>query len=311
MRKTSVPSRRLLPLLASILLAAAPARANDPAPALIGDAACVACHADEQAPFAHTVHGKLFRAENALTPRMKLGCEACHGPSSLHAERNGATDVPGFVAFGASSPAMIATENAVCLECHQRGAQTLWKGSAHQLTDLACASCHAVMKEISPRHLLAKKDQIDTCASCHPTIRSQLYRRSHMPLRPGYQPEREGKMECSSCHNPHGTVSEHLLKAITVNDGCYECHADKRGPFAFEHPPVTENCLNCHVPHGSTQPYMLKQAAPRLCQQCHIGDRHPSDPRAPGSRFVIGAACQSCHVDVHGSNHPSGNLYTR
>jgi DmsE family decaheme c-type cytochrome len=298
-------------LCAAMLLSAMSARAEEPQPSYVGDAACAGCHPDVQAKYAHTVHAKLFNPQNAITAEMKLGCEGCHGPSSLHVEGNGKLDAPGFISFKAVDPGRIEIENGVCLGCHRRGEQTLWKGSIHQLRDVACSSCHNVMEPISDRHLLQKKDQIDTCTSCHPTVRAQLYRRSHMPTRPGFLPDREGKMECSSCHNPHGSVADHLLKANTVNDGCYECHADKRGPFMHEHAPVTENCLNCHQPHGSTQPFMLKQAAPRLCQQCHIFSRHPSTPYAPESRFVVGASCQNCHVNIHGSNHPSGAYFLR
>jgi predicted CXXCH cytochrome family protein len=52
-----------------------------------------------------------------------------------------------------------------------------------------------------------------------------------------------------------------LLEA-TVNDTCYQCHAEKRGPFLWEHAPVREDCTNCHSPHGSTQPSLLKARTP-------------------------------------------------
>ena len=43
------------------------------------------------------------------------------------------------------------------------------------------------------------------------------------------------------------------LKAASVNEQCYTCHTEKRGPFLWEHAPVRESCLNCHTPHGSNQ----------------------------------------------------------
>jgi hypothetical protein len=55
-------------------------------------------------------------------------------------------------------------------------------------------------------------------------------------------------------------------------------------------------------------------AKPRLCQQCHIESRHPTNPygRDTGSlKFVMGRACLDCHVNIHGSNHPSGFAFTR
>jgi predicted CXXCH cytochrome family protein len=60
-----------------------------------------------------------------------------------------------------------------------------------------------------------------------------------------------------------------MVKADSVNDACYSCHADKRGPFVWEHPPVRENCVNCHDAHGSHHDKMLNARMPFLCQRCH------------------------------------------
>ena len=57
----------------------------------------------------------------------------------------------------------------------------------------------------------------------------------------------KGKMSCVDCHNPHGSPTRPLLKADSVNDVCYACHAEKRGPMLWEHAPVRENCINCHA----------------------------------------------------------------
>ena len=45
-------------------------------------------------------------------------------------------------------------------------------------------------------------------------------------------------MDCSSCHNPHEGQVPNMLKADVVNELCYQCHAEKRGPFLFEHAAV-------------------------------------------------------------------------
>ena len=84
----------------------------------------------------------------------------------------------------------------------------------------------------------------------------------------------EGKLSCVDCHNPHGSTTDPLLKANSVNEVCYACHADKRGPFLFEHAPVRENCLNCHNPHGSNFESLLNAPRPMLCQQCHATSAH-------------------------------------
>ena len=132
---------------------------------------------------------------------------------------------------------------------------------------------------------------------------AQMFRNAHMPVR-------EGKMACGSCHNPHGTIADNLITDHTANDNCYRCHAEKRGPFLWEHAPVYENCMSCHDPHGTTRGSMLRASIPRLCQDCHTSG-HPASARTPDDRFVIGSSCLQCHQNVHGSNHPAGQQFTR
>jgi DmsE family decaheme c-type cytochrome len=163
---------------------------------------------------------------------------------------------------------------------------------------------------------LKEGNVVGTCAQCHLKQNAQLLRFSHMPLR-------EGKLDCASCHNPHGSPNEKMLKAASVNETCYMCHTEKRGPFLWEHAPVVENCANCHDPHGSNHEKMLKVSRPRLCQQCHEGTGHPQQPRQMTAssnytsvlttdiQFLLNRQCSNCHFNIHGSNHPSGQAFTR
>ncbi|NIQ02933.1 MAG: cytochrome C, partial [Nitrospinaceae bacterium] len=124
-------------------------------------------------------------------------------------------------------------------------------------------------------------------------------------------PLREGKMHCADCHNPHGGPGPSQLKRATVNETCYLCHQEKRGPFLWEHAPVRENCSNCHDPHGSTFDHLLKRKPPFLCQGCHMDAFHPSgvydrNELRSRSQNLVGKSCLNCHSQIHGSNHPSG-----
>jgi DmsE family decaheme c-type cytochrome len=136
--------------------------------------------------------------------------------------------------------------------------------------------------------------------------------------RSGHMPVREGKMECTSCHNPHGSSNVRMLKAGNwVNESCASCHTEKRGPFLWEHSAGRENCVTCHDPHGSNNDRMLVAKAPMLCQRCHVAARHPAsiyDNNAitvNKSNRMFGRSCVNCHSNVHGSNHPSGQFYMR
>jgi DmsE family decaheme c-type cytochrome len=158
------------------------------------------------------------------------------------------------------------------------------------------------MRAVSAQNQLKTAFQPDTCFQCHKDRRAQMYRSSHMPMR-------EGKIVCADCHNPHGSTTEALLRQDSINDNCYTCHAEKRGPFLFEHAPVRENCLNCHDPHGSINEFSLKMSRPRLCFECHsIGH---GEATGPNSNFTMGRSCQNCHTMIHGSNSPAGAALQR
>jgi DmsE family decaheme c-type cytochrome len=234
----------------------------------------------------------------------KLQCETCHGPASAHVKAGGGRGVGGLISFRANDPNRTAKENnAICLGCHERGDRTYWSGSVHETRDLACTTCHTVMKRVSVKFNLKTAFEPDTCFQCHKDRRAQMYSSSHMPVR-------EGKMVCSDCHNPHGSFTEALLRENSVNDNCYKCHAEKRGPFLFEHTPVRENCTNCHEAHGSINQSLLKVSMPRLCGECHGGFGHGLTSGVNAVQ-TFGRSCLNCHTQIHGTNSPSGALLQR
>jgi DmsE family decaheme c-type cytochrome len=272
----------------------------------VGAETCKGCHEESFQTFSKTRMGRLF-LHQARDPKEGNACESCHGPGQAHVEAGGGKGKGGMISFAKNDPTPVEKRNAICLDCHAKSARIFWKGSPHESRDVACTNCHKVMQDLSPKSQLAKATEIETCGSCHIQKRAQTMRSSHMPLR-------EGKMTCSSCHNPHGSVTPALLKEPSLNDTCFTCHAEKRGPFLWSHQPVVESCTNCHDPHGSNHEAMLKLAKPRICQQCHTESGHVSRPfgRDTGSqKFVMGRSCNDCHVAVHGSNHPAGFRLTR
>ena len=94
----------------------------------------------------------------------------------------------------------------------------------------------------------------------------------------GHMPVREGKMDCTTCHTPHGSTNVRMLKVgNTINETCASCHAEKRGPFLHDHAAGRESCASCHDPHGSNNDRMLVAKEPMLCQRCHVSSRHPGD----------------------------------
>jgi DmsE family decaheme c-type cytochrome len=211
--------------------------------------------------------------------------------------------------FGAGSEDSVETQNGMCLGCHKADAGFAWHGGPHDDNRVSCAGCHQVHTASDPVRKVST--QADKCYTCHEFRKSDSLKAYAHPLR-------EGKMACTGCHSPHGATTEFLLARQTVNDTCYQCHAEKRGPFLWEHAPVAEDCTTCHNPHGSNHPAMLVRSAPLLCQSCHAESGHPSIAQDAGglangtpSQYLLGQSCMNCHSQVHGSNHPSGSKLMR
>lgn len=288
----SPPARTKVP--APVPKSSAPA----PEATFVGTKTCLTCHATQAATFGDTLMGRIGRNQPG-----KFDCENCHGPGSAHAKAGGGRGVGGIISFRSDDLSRTPAENnAICLGCHEKSERTYWSGSTHEQRNVPCTACHTVMRKVSPKFNLKTAWEPDTCFQCHKDRRAQMYRSSHMPLR-------QGKIVCSDCHNPHGSFTEALLRENSINDTCYKCHAEKRGPFLFEHLPVRENCDNCHNPHGSVNEYMLKVSRPRLCGECHtVGHGLTS-----GINVVqtFSRSCQNCHTEVHGTNDPSGALLHR
>lgn len=264
----------------------------------VGQDSCIGCHEDRANSLKGTVHAK---SNVPGSPATDKGCESCHGPGSDHVASGGGKGVGGLVAF-TSKKLSAGEKSKFCLNCHGSDFKlSFWKQGEHARSDVACSDCHKV-------HTAGKSSNVkepDTCLSCHKEIRRDLNKYSRHPIL-------EGKVNCSDCHDPHGTLSHGMIKAENNNQLCYKCHADKRGPFLWEHPPVEENCTICHNPHGAKASKLLKEKMPNICQDCHDWQRHPGTiydansgfkGSSPSNRFFA-RSCTNCHYNIHGSNAP-------
>lgn len=276
----------------------------------VGSDKCRSCHEDQHDRWSNTIHAKwqpsFTTEEKAKQARME--CETCHGPGSLHLEDY--KERLFITSFGPLSKDTKEEQNAVCISCHNKGKLYYWDGGVHGRM-LRCADCHAVMENVSARFLLKKQSEKEICLKCHIQKKGRAFRSPHLS-------QDEAKMTCSTCHAPHGSDTDGLLTSSSVNENCYRCHADKRGPYLFDHLPVQENCLLCHDPHASLTRPLLKVRQPFLCLECHTNlpvnlplGIDPHNVLDPQSRFTYNRGCTNCHPMIHGSRHPSGARFQR
>jgi DmsE family decaheme c-type cytochrome len=291
-----------------LLLTAVTANAQTPAAGYVGSEACKVCHADVWFNFYKNPHYKSIAAGNQ--PPERTGCEGCHGPAKAHVEaRGGRATIPR--AFSLMPPAKILD---TCLACHSKDlSRANIRRSSHTEADVVCSGCHSIHKAQTPKFLLARK-QIDLCYTCHSNVRAQF----EMPVKHRVN---EGVMQCSDCHNPHGTFAPtwrmgqrpRMVEQSAGNqETCVRCHTDKRGPFVFEHPPVrVEGCETCHRPHGSMNTRLLTRPIVfAVCLECHNGagnfGRQGDGVLTQNSTHNMFDPkyrnCTTCHVRLHGSN---------
>lgn len=299
--------------------ALAPAIAAIQGTAFVGQATCAGCHPTHNALVNETPHAG-----------PDVGCESCHGAGGDHVRAMASARTAEDRAAGRAlifafneSPTVNAAQ---CLSCHVSTREPRdFDHSEHQLNGVACQNCHSAhltesrsgdpgdgpipltqrdffqnrpIRREEDRWLtenLLRDSQPELCFGCHSTIASQFSLPTHHRVP-------EGLIQCTDCHNPHGSRTQPMLRSANW-ETCVGCHAEKRGPWIFEHAPVkVEGCITCHTPHGSVNRNLLVRREARfLCLQCHVD---PFAPNVPHGRlgFATSGECVRCHVTVHGSN---------
>ncbi|HKP68680.1 MAG TPA: DmsE family decaheme c-type cytochrome [Pyrinomonadaceae bacterium] len=282
----------------------------------VGSETCAGCHEPQAKGFESTKHAKLGTISSWKDKR--TGCESCHGPGKQHVEGGG--DKLKIVSFKQMDPKASAE---TCLACHAgKEAHNNFRRGEHWRNNVSCNTCHTAhgpepakfkigsttfVSDISAQNpgqatakaLRANEPQL--CMACHNETKAQF-------TKPFHHKVLEGTMNCSDCHNAHGGYEQKQTKvAVGADAACIKCHANKQGPFVFEHAPLkVEGCTSCHTPHGSSNPKMLKRAQVRqLCFECHTGiseELSPGVPSRHNQAQMREQNCTVCHSAIHGSN---------
>lgn len=166
----------------------------------VGSKECVECHGEITRGFHDATHAKLTAAGTNAT---EIGCESCHGPGSIHSKKGG----------GAGTIINPAKNPETCYQCHTEKRGEFALPSAHPAGKVTCSDCHDPHKGNA---ISSGGTQLgvpnESCLKCHNAQRGPFVF-EHEALREN----------CTTCHNPHGSVNDKMLKARN-QALCLQCH---------------------------------------------------------------------------------------
>ena len=262
---------------------------------------CVKCHKGAYEGFSLTKHA--VRGDPRTPSGTGRECQACHGDASEHLKNPAKNPMPQRF-LKTQGPA--DAQNQVCLTCHQGGKRIHWQSSTHATRDVTCTSCH----QVHTAHDRAR-DKLDAGRDV-----LHLPQGAARPDQPALRATRSARAwwRAPTATTRTASAGPSMMVRDNVNDTCYTCHMEKRGPFVRTHQPVQENCAICHNPHGTTIAEPAEgalavpvPAVPRADQPSRQRRRRSPATEHRREHGVAARGCLNCHTNIHGTNNPASS----
>ncbi|UCC78649.1 MAG: hypothetical protein JSW64_10235 [Candidatus Zixiibacteriota bacterium] len=166
---------------------------------------CYMCHKDKIGEFTQDyIHG----------PVAGGSCTICHDPHGSSFEYN-----------------LLNSEDILCGSCHSVIDNNRDQKTKHRPFEYGdCSGCHDP-HATNYKWVLVKNSQ-EVCMNCHDDERMKEFHDHPYNVKPKRKLEaplkltERGQLECLSCHAPHASDTEHLLR-ISQENTCTGCHKER------------------------------------------------------------------------------------
>lgn len=194
-----------------------------------------------------------------------IDCERCHGPAAAHVKlaKGGAAEAA--IREAIVNPANLSNELQLetCMQCHLETTSGKLPHSVHAL-DKGIFGYRP--GEPLEEYRYAFDHPKGTGHDDKFEIAGQAYR---MRMSPCFI-KSEGKMTCTTCHDPHRVPTDRIDAGI---QSCLECHKPADCTEKIElRLPVQDNCIQCHMPERRTDD------AVHVTMTDHFIQRRPPPP---------------------------------
>lgn len=232
-----------------------------------------------------------------------IGCEACHGPGSVHLERTAsAVDRLLLQFMPGADPAIVQAEHLpadrsaqVCAQCH---AQRLPASGRSMLTWLETGPTYRAGDDLDA-HVAVVRAETPSPDPSNPDLYRLRFWADGSPRLSAYEWQglsqsdcfAAGQLSCLNCHAMHaGDPAGMMTERQRTDAPCLACHQQFRGESAqahTRHAPGSAGsaCQSCHMPyqvygvmsiqrtHQISTPDLarnLSSGAPNACSACHV-----------------------------------------
>ena len=216
------------------------------------EADCLFCHTNRVEPIAQTLN----RYEQPIFRGHAIGCERCHGPGELHSQHQELVDGRDLTIVNPRHLEPVL-RSAVCEQCHLQGdhrIDRLGRDMFQYRPGLSLIDFFAVYGRAEQREtkFVGQVEQMKE---------SRCFRES------------EGRLGCTSCHDPHQVPSPDERIAY-FREQCLACHGRKGcnlpAPVRLAESPH-DSCMQCHMQrfkrtdiiHAATTDHRIPRTPPR------------------------------------------------